>query len=241
VGLPLAIWIGLREPWGRRLGAAIVIYTLIFALLSFPDARLLLPIAPLWCMLIAAGCDRLVGRLVPAARGRVQVLAALVVAALLPGSWKGMGELARRGPFPVRPEEREAYLRAHLPAYPAIAHLNRTRGERASVYAVFAENIAYYARGRYRGDWFGPAAYHSVFSPTGDPDAVADRLRELGADHLLLAQADYPFTLRQDAAFDRRFELIFSDAGARLYRLTDKRLQKHVGDVLDSLSVRRRL
>jgi hypothetical protein len=223
VGLPLAIWIGLREPWGRRIGAAVVTFSLVFALLSFPDIRLLLPVAPLWCILIGTGCDRLVAWLVPAARIRVQVLAALVVAALLPGLWKGMGELNRLGRFPVTPAEREAYLRIHLPSYPALAHLHRVRGNRWSVYAVFAENLAYYARGRYQGDWFGPAAYGGVFPTTADPDAFADRLAELGADHLLVTQAGYPFPLRQDAAFARRFELIFNEAGVRLYRLTHTR------------------
>jgi hypothetical protein len=223
LGLPLALWAAVREPWGRRAGVAILVFSLVFALLSFPDARLLLPIAPLWCHLIGRGYERLSLALLPAAsRGRAAVVAVTLVA-LLPGLWKGIGELRWRGLPPTRNAERAAYLRLRLPAYAALEHLNRTRGSRASVYAFFAENLAYYAEGRYQGDWFGPAAYTGVFSVMAHPDAFADRLRELGADHLLIAaHGPYPQPVIGDTAvFAHRFELIFADSGARLFRVLE--------------------
>jgi hypothetical protein len=223
LGLPLALWAAIREPWGRRVGLGILVYSLVFALLSFPDSRLLLPIAPLWCHLIGRGADRL---LAVRARPRAR-LAAVAVAALLllaPGSRKGWRDLAARRLPPHDRAGREAYLRAHLPAYPALEHLNRTRGAQASVYAFFAENLAYYAEGRYQGDWFGPAGYGTVFPVLGDADALAGRLRELGADHLLLSRhGPYPRPPLPDGdpAVARRFELVFADAGARLYRIRE--------------------
>ncbi len=224
LGLPLAVWAAVREPWGRRVGVAMLIYSLVFALLSFPDIRLLLPIAPLWCHLIGKGFERLVAVPRLAMAGiRDAALAAVVLLALWPGLRKGAEELRWRGLPPTRLAERTAYLRLRppSPAYPAIEYLNRTRGPSASVYAFFAENLAYYAEGRYQGDWFGPAAYSTMVPVMGNPDAFADRLREVGADHLLLAaHGSYPRPVPTGtAAFARRFELIFADAGASLYRL----------------------
>jgi hypothetical protein len=217
LGLPLAVWVAVSEPWGRRAGIAMLAYSLVFSLLSFPDSRLLLPIAPLWCYLIGRGLERLAGALRPAA------VTAVVVLALLPGVWKSVVELRWRGIPPTRSAERSAWLRLRLPAYAALEHLNRTQGPRASVYAFFAENLAYYAEGRYQGDWFGPAAYTGVFRVMADPDAFADRLRELGADHLLLsAHGPYPKPVLADpAASAHRFELLFADSAARLYRIRE--------------------
>lgn len=219
LGLPLAVWVAASEPWGRRAGIAMLAYSLVFSLLSFPDSRLLLPIAPLWCYLIGRGFERLAGARRPA------LVTAAIVLALLPGLWKSKIELRWRGIPPSREAERSAWLRLRLPAYAAVEHLNRTQGPRASVYAFFAENLAYYAEGRYQGDWFGPAAYAGVFPAMADPDAFADRLRELGADHLLLsAHGPYPRPVLADpAASEHRFELLFADSSARLYRIRERR------------------
>ncbi len=43
-------------------------------------------------------------------------------------------------------------------------YLNRTLGSRYTVWAVHAENLSYYARGRFLGDWAGPAGFARVLS-----------------------------------------------------------------------------
>ncbi len=205
-----------------------------------PEARYLLPLAPLLGLAIGEGAAvwwraaRRHGGAVPAARtsesagqaartsaspGPGAWVAAFAVLCLLPG-WLYAGyRLLRLGPVPVTATQRAAFLARELPVYPAIRYLNRARGGAYTVYALHAENMEYFAAGRLLGDWSGPAAFGAVVPPDGDPETLYRRLRGLGADHLLIVRAKSRPLRPDEAAFRRRFQAVYADPIAEVFAL----------------------
>jgi 4-amino-4-deoxy-L-arabinose transferase-like glycosyltransferase len=189
-----------------------------FACLALPaDARYLVPTLPLLSLAAAGGLMPWLGRFRPG------WTAGLCAALFLPG-WLYAGfAIHRQGPLPLRAERREAYLARWQPCYPAVSYLNRTLGSGYAVWALHAENMAFYARGRFMGDWIGLARFDRVLPGLRDPGELHDRLRRLGAGYLLLPSQtkgeamNLPFP--RDAAFQRWFEPIYTDPRASVYRL----------------------
>lgn len=195
-----------RDPRVRRLLAMALAYSLLFPILP-PDARYLTIVLPL----VSLGLGGALAR----RRLRPRVLAALAVLLFLPGWLYALYGIRREGPLPVRPEEREAYLRRELPAYAALQHLNRLRGRDYVVYGVHTENMVYHAEGTLLGDWNGPASYQRVLPALSDPEALHRRLRDLGAGYLLLLRDRTP-----PLPENRRFHRIYSDGEAEVYELS---------------------
>ncbi len=213
--LPLALLAAPRDPQQRRLLALAAAYA--FACLALPpDSRYLVPITPL-LSLSAAGAllpwlDRLPGR-------RTVLVAGLCAGCFLPGWLYAFYRLHRQGPLPLTPAGREAYLARQQPVYPAIAYLNRTRGSGYALWALHAENMAYYAQGRFMGDWIGPASFRRLLPGLRSPEDLHGRLRGLGADHLLTTRQGLDLPFPEDAAFQRWFQPVYADPHARVYQL----------------------
>ena len=215
----------LAAAWRRRrvrllLLAAAGYAAVVLALL--PDARYLLVALPLVCLAVGeslaapltarAHRRRLDGR-PAAAAGMV-----LALAIFLPG-WSYAGYcLYRQGPVPATPAEREAYLARWLPAYPSIRYLDRACGGSYTLYAIHAENMAYFAAGRFLGDWTGPAAYGLILPADGDPLVLYRRLRAIGVDHLLTVAGDRDLPIFS-ARFASLFQVIYRDGRVCLFAL----------------------
>jgi 4-amino-4-deoxy-L-arabinose transferase-like glycosyltransferase len=220
LALPLLALGAVRERRVRRLLAPAGAYLALFPLLP-PDARYLVPVLPPLSLAVAASLVSLLDRLrAPAlTAGRRRRLAAAVAAGcLLPGWFYAGWRLHRQGPPPPTAAARERYLAAALPAYPALRHLDRSRGGGYTVYALHAENLAYFARGRFLGEWSGPAAFAEVSPFLGDPAALHAKLRSLGADHLLLVRGK-DYGLPGNPAFRRLFREVYADSRARVFAL----------------------
>lgn len=219
VALPLALWAARSDSRSRRLLGLAGFYS--FLCLGLPaDSRYLVPVLPLVSLAAA-------GALLPLARGwRANALAALC---LLPG-WLYPGHrILRQGPLPLTPLQREAYLGRQLPLYPAVAYLNRTAGSRYTAYALHAENLPYYAQGRWLGDWTGRTRFDQVLGHLRGPEDLHRRLSALGVDHFVwpeperTAAATLPLPWKaEDAAFRRWFQPVYADAHARVYRLRSR-------------------
>jgi hypothetical protein len=209
VALPLALLAALRDPRQRRLLALAAVYA--FACLSLPpDSRYLVPITPL----IALSATGIAARFTD----RRLLAAGLCAACLLPGALYALYRLRLQGPPPLTPAARETWLARRLPLYPAVAFLNREGGSTA--WALHAENMHYYARGRLLGDWYGPASFARVLGGLANPEDLHERLRRLGAGHLLIAAGQNPgLPFPEDAGFRRWFEPVYADPAARVYRL----------------------
>jgi len=213
--LPLALLAARRDPRQRRLLGLAAVYA--FVCLGLPaDARYMVPALPLLSLAAA-------GVLPPLLPPRKSLIAALCAGCLLPGWLYPLYRAYLQGPLPLTPERREAYLARRQPVYPAIAYLNRTLGSRYTVWALHAESMTYYARGRFLGDWLGPARFNRVLEGVRGPGDFHHRLRGLGAGYLLLPtqRTDVNLPFPEDAVFQRWFQPIYADPEARVYRLRD--------------------
>ncbi|HEY3567189.1 MAG TPA: phospholipid carrier-dependent glycosyltransferase [Thermoanaerobaculia bacterium] len=210
---PLLLWGAVRDRWVRGALALTALYALVFTFLP-PDGRYLEPVLPLASVAVAVSLAAVFGD-----RSPKRAIAALCLLCFLPG-WLYAGyRIRKQGPLPVTAAERESYLSRSLPFYPAVAWLNRTRGSAYTVWGLHAESMAYLARGRFLGDWFGPAGFLRVLSGVRQPEDLHGRLRGLGADHLLVTEnGGLPFP--EDGPFRRWFTPVYADPHARVYALS---------------------
>lgn len=182
-----------------------------------PDSRYLVTVLPLVSLAVAGAAAPWIGR-------SRRWVAALCLLCFLPG-WLYAGyRIQRQGLPPVTEEGREVYLARRLPSYPALAYLNRTRGNGYTVWSLYAENMLYFAAGRFLGDWVGPASFPRVLAGAQDAGSFHGALRRVGATHLLIParladgrEITPPFP--EDAEFRRWFRLFYRDPGARIYEL----------------------
>lgn len=198
------------------------------------DTRYLAPILPVAGLLLAAALVRAAGSLRLTESGRLRALGFAGALALAPG-WLYAGyRMAREGAPPLTPEARERFLAARLRGYAALARLNETHGADYAVYAFRAEELRWFARGRFSGDWVGPACYARVLGPEPagpcveqfDPTAVSPerlraRLAALGVTHLLLAGPGLALSRRDRAAFEASFRRVDADGGVEVWSLRD--------------------
>ncbi|MEP7010196.1 MAG: hypothetical protein ABJC13_07730 [Acidobacteriota bacterium] len=203
----LALW---RNRRIRLLLGASLAYLGAFLFLPI-DARYLLPIVPL---LSLAAALSLAPRLGP----HRLMLPAAVLLALAPAWLWSLYHLHRQGPLPASPAAREVFLADRFPAYPALRFLARTEGSAASVYGFYAENHAYYAPGRYQGDWRGRTPYSEILKLLTSGDLLAEGLRARGVTHLLTIVAAEP-PLPRDPSFAQRFQLVYDDGKARVWKI----------------------
>jgi 4-amino-4-deoxy-L-arabinose transferase-like glycosyltransferase len=179
IGIPFALYETARRGYARR----IALVGLSFGLFWFMTAqilRYLLPALPLLCVLASAGMSHLFGRMVPG-RGSVRMLAVIVVAGLLvlPGWRFARRQVASLGPPPVTLEARDVFLERRIPSYGAIRYLERSAGSSATLYSYGEPRVAYFTRGEFRGDYFGPWRYDRLTGLLGGKEE--DLLRELNA------------------------------------------------------------
>jgi 4-amino-4-deoxy-L-arabinose transferase-like glycosyltransferase len=218
--LPLALIAAVKDPRQRRLLVLAAVYA--FACLGLPpDARYLIPAVPLVSLSAAGALLALLGRF-PRRSGLL--MAGLCASCFLPGWLYALYRLHHLGPLPLTSAGREAYLARWQPGYPAVAYLNRTLGSGYTVWALHAENLSYYARGRFLGDWVGPAKFDRVLSALRGPQDLHDRLRRLKAGYLLIPNPLIPnqeklLPFSEDALGQRWFEPVYADSAARVYRL----------------------
>ncbi len=201
---PLLV-LALRDSRVRWLLGMCLAYSLTFFLLP-ADSRYMTALLPPLSLAVAGSVRW--NRAVPV----------LALVAFLPGWAYGIYSIDREGPLPVTVSERQHYLARELPAYAALDHLNRLRGSRYTVYGLYTENMVYHAEGALIGDWSGPARYSTVMPTMNNPEALHRRLRELGADYLLLVR-ERGVRLPEGAEWSRRFHRIYSDPRADLYEL----------------------
>lgn len=212
---PVLLVGAVRSARWRPLLAVAATY-LLFALTLPGDPRYLLPVCPL----LSLAASSILLDLLPvlqAVREKVLVLAA--VALLAPALLYSARDLKRRGPPPASADARDRYIARRLPLYPAILHLNRSTGSGYSLYAFYSENMAYFAQGRFQGDWFGPASFARVVETGRTPRELWRTLHGLGADHVLFPSRTPPPVPADATEFERLFRLVYADSEAHVYAL----------------------
>lgn len=213
--LPLALLVALRDGRQRRLLALAAVYVL--ACFSLPsDSRYLMPAVPLVSLAIA-------GAVVPAlnrsSQHRRLLIAGLCAGFLLPGWLYGFYRVYRQGPIPLTLAQREAYLARQLPLYASVSYLNRAGGSRYTAWGLHAEHMVYYARGRFLGDWIGPASFDRVLAGSPSSEELYHRLRGHDVDYLLVVKKQQELEFSEDSSFGSWFQKVYEDSHARIYRL----------------------
>jgi hypothetical protein len=215
VTLPLLLWGTVRDRRIRRLLVPAGIYLLIYAALP-ADVRYLTAVLPVVSLAVGGVLVDLLQRMVRSWR---PLAAGLAVVLFLPG-WLYTGyRMWRLGPVPVAAAERERYLAAKLPAYPALQYLNRRFGVRYTVYAFHAENMKYLADGTFLGEWVGPTSFLRLQPLVGDPAALHRELRALGAEILLIVK-DRGVELPDTPQAHRLFRRVWEDGVVEVFELT---------------------
>ncbi|HWC65352.1 MAG TPA: hypothetical protein VG777_04655, partial [Thermoanaerobaculia bacterium] len=202
---PLLVWRAIRDLRARIAAAVCLAWGALW--LAMPrDSRYLavvLPILSVETARAAAAAGRRFGRrLAPA-------LAALAVS---PGiAYAGL-RIAREGPLPGDAAARDRYLAAKVPAWRAVAFLNRS-DPGGTVFVCGGEQLRWYFSGKMIGDLAGIARYDRILSAPDGPE-LARRLDALGVRWILRARAGC-----RAAVFDRAdfpYRTVYSDAGAEV-------------------------
>jgi 4-amino-4-deoxy-L-arabinose transferase-like glycosyltransferase len=187
-------------------------------LLTFRDLRYLLSAWPLLNLAVMAAAVAVLDRRWPGAAGRRRVAVAVALALAAPGWLYAGHRLARQGPVPVTAATRDAYLARSVDGYDAIAALNRWHGPGYTVYALNGLRLTYYAEGRLRGAWLGPARYERVLAVADDPAALDAELARLDVDYLLVVGGLGGFPRERTPAWEARFRLVREGPAFVLYR-----------------------
>jgi predicted secreted protein len=120
---------------------------------------------------------------------------------------------------PATQQARDAFLAARLPSYPAYLLLNRSKNTDYVLYALYDENMRYFAEGTVKGDWFGPARYSDMEASMGDGRRLYDQLQQEGAGYFLVAERGRTVQLPTDDFFRQHFEETYAIPGVRLFQL----------------------
>jgi hypothetical protein len=181
--LPLVAWQAWRD---RRLRRWLLLIGAYAALGTTADLRFQLPSVALFAVAGGIAVMRVLDlpRLARWARPASVAALALAIAALGPlyASYK----VWRHGPPPATAAAREVFLVRELPGYRAIQLLNQRCGASYTVFAFDAENLTYYAQGRFLGQRGGPFAQRPLVSLRHDPGRLDAALSRWGVDDLLV-------------------------------------------------------
>jgi len=215
LALPAGLWAARAAAWTRLPLAALALAAAGFGWLP-ADSRYLLAVAPAIGLALAAAARAALARWGPPDAARRRRLAAAAVAlALAPGPAYALYRVVRQGPPPAGAEATAAYLTRELPLYAAVAAVNRLAGRDATLYGLHAERTIYYFEGRQIGEWNGPYRFSRIEPLLGDPERLERRLRELGADLLLVPAGNQP-ALARGTELESRFRLVYRDGDARV-------------------------
>jgi hypothetical protein len=210
----------------RRATRPVVLTALAYAvicLLAPREPRYWLPVWPLLDVAMMAAAVAWLAPRRPVLVTRPAVVLGIALLLAVPGWAFAWQRVARQGPPPAAPAARDRFLAPRVPGYDAVAWLNRRHGADYTVYALYGARLAYYAEGRLRGAWIGPARYRQVLQRAADPAAFDAELGRLGADYLLAITDQTPFVLPDTPAWRARFGLVHRGPGFALYRRTGGR------------------
>jgi len=226
LALPLG-FLRINHPTIRRL-LLIAFSFLGFWFFTTQIPRYLLPALPLFCVPTAWALDLMLARIrLWGKKGELLVrpLFALICVALFasPGWIYAVERLKELGPVPVSPQQQDAFLASRLPTYKAYAFLNSLKGSNYVLYALYDENMAFFAKGVFMGDHFGVARYSDVLTPDVNGKVLYERLRQLGANYLLVNLIRVPIRFPlPDNWFKEHFIVRFADAHVVVYELTEE-------------------
>ena len=214
VALPLLLYVAWRQRWTRLWVALLAGYAVAF--LALPrDARYFMSFSPLLTILLVTALRDLVERAAarsPSGPRRVAAAAiVLLVAGVATGPAYALWRTRLLGPPPVAAAAIDAHLARRLPLYRAMLFRRAHGLERVPLYALHGERLHDFGGAALLGDWSGPQRYGLVLPLLERPEALAGKLRELGAGELLLPRALVPAAVVEAIAGSAEFRELYRD------------------------------
>jgi 4-amino-4-deoxy-L-arabinose transferase-like glycosyltransferase len=221
IALPF-LFLCLRRAKIRESFIVLFLYTL-FWFYTAQFLRYLIPVIPLLSLTIAASIENCLGFILPKRlEGLKKGILTLVISIALfsPGWFYTIYKVQKEGYPPYSKKEQEIYLTKRLPTFPAYQYLNQTRGRNYSLYALFDENMAYFADGIFMGDWFGPGRFEKIYSKFSNLKALHRELRSLGANYFLIRRVNIDLP-REDDLLQSHFRLVYKDEHVLLFEVLE--------------------
>jgi len=197
----------LRLRTGRWIAGLSFAYGL-FWLTTAREIRFLLPIIPILSLALALGAEDCVKRLKPHLSLRPTFHLVVISALVAPGWLYGCYKAAQLGPPPTSGSARSDFLSRHVVGYEAIEMLNASAGSAYSVYGLFAEELRYYADGKFLGALIGPNHFAEINPLLRDPKRLHEKLRSLEVEYLLIVSKKQPLSLAEDDKLAGYFSVI---------------------------------
>jgi len=215
--IPLLAYPMLRTRFGRWTTGLVVAYG-FFWVATVRDIRFLLPIIPLAGLALASGADFGLARLRVRTSLRPVVESILVVSLVAPGWLYGWFKAGELGLPPTSARDRAGFLSQHVPGHEGIETLNRRFGSDFTVYALFAEDLRYYAEGRFLGDWFGPCSFREITPLLRHPLRLRAELHAIGAQYLLISKKGRRPETASPEVMAPHFSVVADTADAVVFR-----------------------
>jgi len=227
--LPITLLVGFLKPSLRNILIISLGFT-VFWFLTPQTLRFLFPVFALFCLLTAAAFDYLQSSILVYLRKRFTwrfhgwlsplIYIVIIVPIALSTSVTNIKTTLELGLPPATAANRDAFLTARLPSYPVYQYLNAKYDKNYRIYALFDENMAYFADGVFMGDWFGPARYSDIIPALSDSRQLYTNLKRLDAQYFLYqGNREQPYTLPDDIFFREKFKKIYDNHGVLLFEL----------------------
>ena len=215
--LPLLVYLGWRRRWARVWIALLAGFAVVF--LALPrDARYLMFLSPVLSLLLVAALRDLVGS---AVARRPSVAIALVLLGLASGPAYALWRVRLIGLPPVEATAIDAFLARRVPLYRALLFRREHGLDRVALYALHGERLHDFGGAALLGDWIGRYRFVLVLPLLDRPEALARKLRELGAAQLLLPHRLVSPGLVEGVAASPHFRELYRDDEGVLFALSE--------------------
>ncbi len=168
------------------------LYT-VFWFFTAPLIRYLVPAIPILCAVSGVLLAELVEKI---KINNKFVIITLFFLVALQGENYALNSIKVNGLPPVTIKQRQKFLENHLAAYKGFKFLNRRINKTDTVYSLFYGNMAYYSKGKFIGDWFGPARYGNMFNALSSKNKTCKILDKLKANYFLIDMNSLKYRLQ---------------------------------------------
>ena len=184
---PFVVLTIFRKKMIRNLFLLIISYTLFWFFSGAQELRYLLPVLPLYCMVTAVSIETFLMNASPLKKFlQNRGVMAIMLFMLLQGWFYSVKTIYRYGFPPVTEAKRTEYLSKRLPTYKAYYFLNSIANRKSVLYALNDMRMAYFYKGDFRGDIFGPYRYSRILDKLDNEERLYKELKAMDADYFLI-------------------------------------------------------
>jgi hypothetical protein len=161
--------------------------------------------------------------------------ALLAIVLFLPAAFFALRFAGAAGFPPSTPGERDRFLEKRLPSYGAVRFLNARAGNACTLYSYHDPQMAYFADGEFRGDFFGPWRYSRIEGALeAGEDTLLATLHDMGVTYLLVREASSGSGCKEEWLTRRFVVPCYRSPGVALFGVSSAPLSPSYGPDLVS-------